>query len=319
MTDNADLMQAAVDAAQAASEAASQVEIKAVAAAGLSTTGTPAETAASAAAAAATQAVVKAKGAVTKIKVAAAQERTVSLSVIDELAPTQKELDEQQRVVNRWHVGTSCIVVTLACLWLLNRLLVYKHLVLIPHDFPSECFAFGVVIIVDGYLCLLLVGAAYRCRHREPVRWFLRLPDRGPAAFVLLFQFVALVLAFARINQYLKLTASTQESLYEAFLTVAALSHEHYIPTTAVSRLAVAGELFSVLSLIFVFFPLLIARLAMFKDETVSPLKFRFRLEAGDDVAWIINDLAGLPKPKHGKRVELNVDEAGVVDFHSPT
>jgi len=72
------------------------------------------------------------------------------------------------------------------------------------------------------------------------------------------------------------LTERVGESLYKAALTVVAFYHEGYEGATgAWPKMLVVGELFSVVLLIFVFFPMLIGRLAVFRGDAVSLEEFR--------------------------------------------
>ena len=116
-----------------------------------------------------------------------------------------------------------------------------------------------------------------------------------------------------------------RDSLYESFLTVATLEHSHYdVSKSLLDRVLVTGELLSVVLLFFVFFPLLIARLALFKGETVSLKnlrtmttvekdllgKFTFTINSDSPVTWKTSTVGGTI-PADAKTVKVVVDERG--------
>ena len=140
------------------------------------------------------------------------------------------------------------------------------------------------ILLVDLCLILLMRGVAYRGTSENDVPPFY-LPDRWPAVFIMLFFYFTLGLSFAHLNLGRNLTASMRDSLYESFLTVATLEHSHYdVSKSLLNRVLVTGELLSVVMLFFVFFPLLIARLALFKGETVSLENLRTMTNAKEDL-----------------------------------
>jgi hypothetical protein len=132
------------------------------------------------------------------------------------------------------------------------------------------------------------------------------------------------VLSFAHLDFVWHLTKTLRESLYRALLTVATLDHEFEVGNGIVERAIVSVELLSVIVLFFVFFPLLISRLAMFKGETVTtddllrasdkPLESyeqsAFELRTDFPTNWTINKIPGVVHPG-SQSIKLRIKESG--------
>jgi hypothetical protein len=122
--------------------------------------------------------------------------------------------------------------------------------------------------LIDVFLILLLsavVARGNRTREKFPF-----IPNKGPAVRTLILFYFAFVLLFAHLNWALKLTGSMPDALYDGFLTVLKLDPARGVGSDLWNRGTVTFELLSVVLLFLVFFPLLIARLALFEGETIS-------------------------------------------------
>jgi len=169
--------------------------------------------------------------------------------------------------------------------------------------------------MVDGYLLCMLASISHRCLSETD---WIPLPTRDAALLILLFLFVALVFAFAVINQAVHLTDSVTESLYEAFLTVATLYHDHYWPNSASSYGAVVVELASVMLLLLTFFPMVVARLAMFAGEIISPRQMIFTLKATTVIVCEIHDAQRIPQTRQVTPdgvLNLKLDDMGNIEM----
>lgn len=136
---------------------------------------------------------------------------------------------------------------------------------------PPGWIAYALILLIDVYLIGLLRGVVYQGSKGKD-KWIYT-PDRGPAIFLLGFLYFALMLSFAHLNWSTQLMTSHTlwESAFEGFLTVATFEHTSFdVKEDAFRHLLVVGQLLSVVLFYFVFLPLLVARLALFKDETVS-------------------------------------------------
>ncbi len=134
-----------------------------------------------------------------------------------------------------------------------------------------DWFAYVLIVAIDVFLAGLLRAVVYRGSSERERLIFI--PDRGPAILILGFLYFSLMLSFAHVNWAASLTTSHTfgDSVFEGFLTVATFEHTSFDTRDNVfNRWLVAGELLSVVLFYFVFVPLLVARLALFKGETVS-------------------------------------------------
>jgi hypothetical protein len=237
--------------------------------------------------------------------------------------PVRTAEEGKQSKVNKWQKGVALAILVIAVGLIANDLLVIHNLIIWHRDNPFW-LALIPIILVDLCLIFLLVGVAHRGTSEQDVRPFY-LPDRGPAVFIMFFFYFTLVLSFAHLNLGRHLTASMRDSLYEGFLTVATLEHSHYdVSKNLADRGLVTGELLSVVLLFFVFFPLLIARLALFKGETASlenirtmtdvekdlPGKFTLTIKSDSSVTWQTSTIGGTIPPDT-KDVKVVVDERG--------
>ena len=106
---------------------------------------------------------------------------------------------------------------------------------------------------------------------------------------------------------------------------MATLEHAHYkVGDSLLNQSLVAGELLSVVLLFFVFFPLRVARLALFKGDTISKDdlhticksdaelsdRLKFTLEADSSLVWNTSNISGVV-PVGSKIVILHVNEKG--------
>ena len=191
------------------------------------------------------------------------------------VAGAKRGEDGEQRRINRWWIWISAALVLVALGMVGNDAVVeggyrwgtswvFRYMALIPA---------GAVVAL---LIFLLWKVAERGTQEEKdVKWRV-MPDRGPAIVMFACFYITLILGFAHLNLANGLTERVGESLYKAALTVVAFYHEGYEGATgAWPKMLVVGELFSVVLLIFVFFPMLIGRLAVFRGDAVSLEEFR--------------------------------------------
>jgi hypothetical protein len=267
-----------------------------------------------------TQTTNAAPGAVTDgAKPAAVPRPLITLSVEPVLTAEEKK----QRKVNKFERRAALAILAIAVGLIANDLFVIHNHILWNRDNPFW-LALIPIVFVDLCLIFLMVGVAHRGTSEKDVRPFY-LPDRWPAVFIMVSFYFTLALSFAHLNLARNLTASMRDSLYESFLTVATLEHSHYdVSKSLLNRALVTGELLSVVLLFFVFFPLLIARLALFKGETVSLEnlstmaklekdllgKFTFTITSDSPVTWQSPTIGGTI-PADTKDVKVVVDERG--------
>jgi len=178
-------------------------------------------------------------------------------------------------------------------------------------------------------LAWLLRAVVYRGSSEK--RRLLFIPDRGPAILILGFLYFALMLSFAHVNWAASLTTSHtfRDSVFEGFLTVATFEHGSFdLGDSIFKRWLVAGELLSVVLFYFVFVPLLVARLALFRGETVSrddlttmakidtqlltPLMLT--LQADSPLTWNPKKIPGTVFG-HSGSAKLEVDERGKIQI----
>jgi hypothetical protein len=232
---------------------------------------------------------------------------TVSISVT---APTSLESNKK---VNWGQNIFAAAILGVAVLLVVNEWLVRNRLILI-HQNVSPVIAVGLLILVDAFLIrLLLVVAAYKGPSTKGQ--FPGIPDREAAVFLFIFLYFALVMLLGYMNLSWGLTKGMRDSLFEALLTVATLEHTHYVVGSSVwARCLVGGELLSVVLFIVVFFPLLIARLAVFKGELVTVedvkmicrLRLGFVMSAEGPVKW-----SGGQVSIEGKEAHVKLDKDG--------
>ena len=262
--------------------------------------------------------VTKAKSAV---KNAAQTKIVLSLSVIP---PTRTD---RQKVVDRIQVGFALLLCILAaCMFANDVLVAHGHIWL--HYSKKPWVALILVGLADLFLVLLLRAVALRgsdTNERPPY-----IPTRAAAVFELGFLYFALVLSFAHLDFVWHLTKTLRNSLYQALLTVATLEHAFEVGDGIVERAIVVVELLSVILLFFVFFPLLISRLAMFKGETVTtddllrasgkPLEAyeqrAFELKTDFPTNWAINTIPGVVHPD-SQSIKLRIKESGKATVES--
>jgi hypothetical protein len=246
---------------------------------------------------------------------AAQTQIVLSLSVIP---PTRID---RQKVVDRRQVGFALLLCILAACMFANDILV-KHGYIWLHYSKRPWVALILVGLVDFFLILLLRAVAFR--GSDANEKFPYIPTRAAAVLELGFFYFALVLSFAHLDFVWHLTKTLRESLYRALLTVATLDHEFEVGNGIVERAIVSVELLSVIVLFFVFFPLLISRLAMFKGETVTtddllrasdkPLESyeqsAFELRTDFPTNWTINKIPGVVHPG-SQSIKLRIKESG--------
>jgi hypothetical protein len=172
---------------------------------------------------------------------------------------------------------------------------------------------FLAVGVADLLLIALLIIVLFRCEQRGT--WALLVPYRITALFILVVSCVTFVCAVAQINLMVGLTTNWQDSLYQAFLTVTTFSHDAYKPDELWSRWAVAIELFSVVLMFFVLFPLLVSRLAMFTGEAMTPGRTDVCVCADTGVRMEVSGgtLAKTLDAEPSKPLRFEVDELGEV------
>jgi magnesium-transporting ATPase (P-type) len=236
--------------------------------------------------------------------------------------PTQKQINWGQNIF-------AGIIFGFAFLLLLNEYLVRSGHIWSHHDVPPG-FAVFLLILVDAFLFCLLIAVAHRGTHLED-NWLPYIPDRLPAVFLLIFLYAALVMLFSYMNLKYGLmpdkmqTDSMQDSVYQSILTFTTLEHTTYNADTLRRRILLSSEFLSIVLLIVVFFPLLIARLAIFRGDVVSAdeLKGIFDLQNGllvsadCPVQWTVSreekQVPGEKKhvPSKDNQVRLKLDERG--------
>lgn len=173
----------------------------------------------------------------------------------------------RQRKVDWGQQGYAAVAFLVAFLFVLNDWLVDHGHVKFPNGM-RWWYALIPIGLIDVFLILLLravVARGNRTREQCPF-----IPNKGPAVRTLILFYFAFVLFFAHLNWALNFTASMPDALYEGFLTVLKLDPAHGVGSDLWNRGTVAFELLSVVLLFLVFFPLLIARLALFEGETIS-------------------------------------------------
>jgi hypothetical protein len=286
------------------------------------------ETAAKSVAELAVTTVSMAQNALTKADEATAQRPLVTLSFTSPLVECVIDAHPKRNPTNlekAWaflsNVDTyQILIVSVACClaawgFVNDWMVANDHVVSTRYASPSLCLAFIAVAMIDVFLVLLLAAVVHRCNEEDPCKqWWPDIPNRGPAAFVLLISCVTFIFAFARINQDRGVISEEGSPLYHAFLTVATLDHEHYAFTKPWSHVVLGTELLSVLLLLAVFFPLLIGRLVMFKGEIASPRDTRISIEADCPIAWRIHGSDG-PPPEESATLCLSVDEIASVEI----
>ncbi len=307
------LIQATIEAANAANEAAKAAQAKTSAVQALAKL-PEANEAVNALIAAAKKVEEVAKTA----KRAADTKVVVSLSAKSIFSDSEK----RQPKVNKWQMGIAFGIFVFGLCLVANDWLVAHGHILIHSDDPFW-LALAPIILVDLFLAGLLRAVALRgTNEHEPPPY---IPDRWPAVFILVCFYCTFVLSFAHLNRAARLTTTIRESLFEGLLTVAKLEHANYkIGDSLLNQSLVAGELLSVVLLFFVFFPLLVARLALFKGDTISMSDLRtickpdaelsdrleFTLEADSSLVWNTSkDCGGVQVSS--KKVTLKVNEKG--------
>ena len=232
-----------------------------------------------------------------------------SKATAPEPKPIQTEINWRQNIF----AGT---IFGFGFLLLLNEYLVRRNLILFHQGVPPW-IAVCLLVLVDGFLFCLLIAVARRGTDPED-KLFPHIPDRLPAVFLFIFLYAALVMLFSYMNLKYELTDSMQNSLFQSVLTFTTLEHGNYTVNTSWKRALVSSELLSLVLLIVVFFPLLIARLAIFKGDVVSAdeLKGIFDLQSGllvsadCPVKWTVS-VDGKHAPVEDKQVRLKLDEKG--------
>ncbi len=237
---------------------------------------------------------------------------------------------EKNRVINIWAYdrgqGFCAFLVSICCS---NRLLVKFHVVLIRYSpdsgldhFLAGLFTWLAILGwfgVDLYLILLLISVVSISNELKGIDSPLRLPDRGIAVWMYILFVFTLTFAFARINHAMGLTHTFTGSVWEAFLTVATFEHGHYYMGSIGAHAIVSLEISSALFLLFVFFPLLVARLAMFHGDTVAakPLAFEARMASGETAIWKVADLEGMKPDHEADKLSFTVTGTGSVKISS--
>jgi hypothetical protein len=243
--------------------------------------------------------------------------------IIVSIAVKRPQPAEQQKRINRGQLLGAAIALAGGFGFWVNDLIVASGHALVHWDVPLV-FSLALVLAVDAFLVLLLNTVISRgSTGAEP---FPMIPDRGPAALLLGFLYLALIGSFAHLNFATGLT-NADNTLYEAFLTVATLEHSHYaVEGHPALQALVAFEIASVVLLFFVFFPMLVGRLAVFKGDVTTedqlkafcqpgkPIDPRpaFSLSADEDVEWRLVPEATATVPASPATV-VNVSEWGEV------
>jgi hypothetical protein len=245
---------------------------------------------------------------------AAERKLIVSISVQSQFSDSEK----RQPYVDAWQQIYAAAIFGIAVLFILNDWSAKNG--------PNALrWWYGVIPIalIDGFLILLLNAAVKRGSSTKEKFPFI--PNRGAALRTLTLFYFAFVLLFAHLNWDLKLTTSRSDALYEGFLTVLRLDPIRNVGDSVFNRWLVAGELLSVVLLFFVFFPLLVARLALFEGETVSVKNLKaackdanlaerlsITLTVDSPVHWYPSNISGDVLPDE-KTAVLQVDEQGAV------
>ncbi len=188
------------------------------------------------------------------------------------------------------------------------------------HIYKVVCFdpsiVLGVVslLMCDIFLVSLLIAVVQRCRMAEESVWPPGIPERGTAVLVLGGVFWSMVFASAMINRTMARAPGAESAgpLYEGFLLVATMEHEHFAPVTMCERFALVAELSSVILLFIVFLPLLVGRLGMFRGEggtaTVNPVEIlEVKLESDARLNWK-SEVVNATPAADGKSLTLKVD-----------
>ncbi|HKT48623.1 MAG TPA: hypothetical protein VJP87_13955 [Candidatus Acidoferrales bacterium] len=228
----------------------------------------------------------KAGGAVAQTKLQEAKdaiEKAKNTPVVVRLS-CKTDADIEQRKINIWQNVFAGGVLVFGGVLVLNDWLVANGHILI-HVAEPYWISFIPIVATVLFLMLLLRSTVYRGspgKERCPY-----IPDRGPALLLLTLLYFGLVLCFAHLNLASELSEGVGESVYKALMTVATLDHEHYqIGDSGWGRGLVGGEIISIVLLIIVFFPLLVARLALFDGETVSREEFEKYAKTRGEAPW---------------------------------
>lgn len=206
------------------------------------------------------------KAETTSTKANKAAETTVSLTLSVERQGAEAELDQKR--VNRLEVAFASVVLLASGVVMFFDWRASNN----PNAWHTPSWtAFVLILLIDVFLVGLLRGVVSQGSTGND-KWIYT-PDRGPAIFILGFLYFALMLSFAHIDWATRLTTSKtfEESVFEGFLTVATFEHSSFdLEQDVFKHMLVIGQLLSVVLFYFVFLPLLVARLALFKGETVS-------------------------------------------------
>jgi hypothetical protein len=232
--------------------------------------------------------------------------RVVTLSLQQGTFPSADD-QKNQRVVNLFQSVFSAVALVAAAVLL--------FLPSVNTWWTSSQFlvATTVIALIDVFLGLLLRAVVYKCRIVTPEQ-FPGIPERGPAILILSLLLGALTLAFARFSLAAHFKDRPWDAWVDAIVTTATLNHGQY----AVSghgfwpHAAVVIEVFSVLLLLLVFFPLLVSRLAMFANDPGAPPQPIFDIsEGGEEVVWNVVPLGKAPATIEAKSLQVCVTDKG--------
>lgn len=196
-----------------------------------------------------------------------------------------------------------------------------------PVSHFSTSFAWCALIVaaaVDAYICLIVATAAdYGVRIKEDQNAqprMIGLPHRGLASVILAILLAALVLTFARINQAsgLNLQHGNWEAVYMAFVWTTTLRFAEYQARGLFQSLTVVFELSSFLLLLFLFFPVLAARLAALESvqaaQPQEPRELKINISRSGD-RWTAKLWEDEESTISSAGVTVCVDQKGVVSI----
>lgn len=191
----------------------------------------------------------------------------------------------------------------------------------------STLFAWCALIVavaVDAYICLVVVtmvhyaGKVRRDHNAQP--GIIGLPHRGRASLILAILLAALILAFARINQSsgLNLQNGNWEAVYMAFVWTTTLQFAQYQARGLFQSLMVAFELLSFLLLLFLFFPVVAARVAALEglqsEQRPEPRECKINISRSGDL-WTARLSENEESTVSSAGVTVCVDQKGKVSI----
>lgn len=162
------------------------------------------------------------------------------------------------------------------------------------------------------------VGKVRRDRNAQP--GLIGLPHRGRASLILAILFAGQILAFARINQSsgLNLQNSNWEAAFMSFVWTPTLQFAEYHARGLFQSMMVAFELFSFLLLVFVFFPVIAARLAALEgvqpEQPPEPRDYKINVSRSGD-RWTATLWEDEKSTISSTGVTVRVDQKGKVSI----